>query len=226
MSKIKAVVFDLDDTLYPEYDYVMSGFAVVAKELKRQFDIENAESEMTRLFSENVRNVFGRLLDFYGIRYEKSDIEHLASVYREHEPSISLPDESVRTLEDLRRVGYKLGIVTDGRAFQQRNKIAALGLDGLVDEIVVTDELGGAKCEKPNPQAFEKVMSALGTDAAGMMYVGDNPKKDFAVKKYLPVTTVRVMRGLYADCDYADGILPDFTVDSLRQITGILDGLC
>lgn len=221
MSRIKAVVFDLDDTLYPEYDYVLSGFSAVAKEMKRLYGLDNAEAEMTRLFSEEQRNVFGRILDAHGIRYEKSDIANLADIYRNHEPNISLPDESARTLKSLRHLGYKLGVITDGRAVQQHKKIAALGLGNLVDEIVVTDELGEG-CGKPNPRAFTFVASALGIDAAQMMYVGDNPKKDFAVKKFLPITTVRVSGGLYSDCEYMDGILPDYTVNNLCDIQGVL----
>ena len=53
------------------------------------------------------------------------------------------------------------------------------------------------------------------------VYVGDNPQKDFAIKKYLPVTTVRVLgEGLYADKEYLYGIKPDITINNLQELKG------
>ncbi|MCM1367590.1 MAG: HAD-IA family hydrolase [Roseburia sp.] len=219
MSNIRAVVFDMDDTLYGEYDYVLSGFAAAAAEAERAYGITDAARELISLFAENSRGVFGRFLRAHGA---PSDAEaRLVEVYRNHAPDISLYPDAKRALVALRERGYKTGVITDGDGERQRKKADALGLFALVDAFAVTD----ADKQKPQPDAFIKTAEALGVGAEQMMYVGDNPSKDFAVKKYLPVTTVRVVRGLYADCEYAEGILPDYTVSDMSELFGILEGV-
>ena len=85
----------------------------------------------------------------------------------------------------LRQEGYILGIITDGRPDGQRAKIIALGLDSLVDEIILTDELGGTEARKPSDKAFlimhERFnkISCEKIDYSEMCYVGDNTAKDF-----------------------------------------------
>lgn len=206
---IKAVVFDLDDTLYPEYDYVLSCFGAVSEHIQQLYGIADAKSELTELFAQSREHVFDRFAQSHGL--DKSCVVQMVEVYRTHTPDIKLSDEVKQTLKDLRSHGYKLGIITDGRPNGQRAKIEALGLNSLVDEIIITDELGGEQYRKPNPKAFKVMANRLGVAPSEMLYVGDNPQKDFAVKKFLPVKTAILKRhnGLYTDKEYLYGILPD-----------------
>lgn len=219
---IKAVVFDLDDTLFPERDYVLSGFKAAAAAAKSEFGISDAEKEFVELFETSRERVFDRFAAAHGL--ESKAAEALTAVYRDHEPDISLTEDVRATLIGLREKGVKLGIITDGRPDGQKKKIAALGLKELVDKIIITDELGGMQYRKPNPKAFELMCDELGIAFDQMLYVGDNPQKDFAVKKYLPITTVYITdNGLYSDAEFLYGIKSDMQFDRLSELTEMTD---
>ena len=64
-------------------------------------------------------------------------------VYRRHKTKIHLYDGVKELLKSLRQKELRIGIITDGRPECQRNKIEALGLNKMVDDIIITDELGG-----------------------------------------------------------------------------------
>ncbi|WP_251182216.1 HAD family hydrolase [Anaerocaecibacter muris] len=220
---IKAVVFDLDDTLYPEKDYVMSGFSAVAEYAQAALKIERAKSELVKLFENSRAGVFDRFAKAHG--FDEETAKRLTELYREHMPKLRLSDEVKQTLVKLRDVGYKLGIITDGRPQGQRNKITALGLTELTDEIIITDELGGAEFRKPHPKAFELMCERLNITPEQMLYVGDNPQKDFAIKQRLPVLTARAEvdnNGLYADSEYLYGIRPDYEIRSVGELDKLL----
>ena len=220
---IKAVVFDLDDTLYPEYDYVKSGFRAVAAELKRVCAVSDAYGELLRLFDEDREKVFDRYLAECGAAGLTA--ERMVEIYRNHTPDITLSDDVKQTLSSLRDKGFKLGIITDGDPTRQHAKISALGLNDSVDKIIVTDELGGKELRKPNSKAFELMCDAFDISTEEMLYVGDNPQKDFAVKKYLPIKTAHYLGdGLYAG-EYRDGILPNVTVKSFSEIQSFAEGV-
>lgn len=212
---IKAVVFDLDDTLYPEYDYVLSGLTAAGERAQKAYGIVGAKSELTELFASARDKVFDRFAQNHGL--DRSCVTDLVEVYRAHTPDIKLTAEVKQTLNELHSRGYKLGIITDGRTNGQRAKITALGLNELVDEIIITDELGG-EYRKPNPKAFEVMSSRLGVELSEILYVGDNPQKDFAIGKH-GVKTVRILNdGLYSDCEYVDGITADATVKDIDEV--------
>lgn len=217
---IKAVIFDLDDTLCPEAEYVRSGFAAVA----RAVDIEDGEKQLTRLFDENPKNVFDRFASENGLT--SADVARFVELYRNHTPRISLSDNVSALLKCLRNNGYALGIITDGRPRGQREKICALGLEKLVDKIIVTDELG-IEYRKPHPKAFELMCDALKVLPQETAYVGDNPKKDFAVKKHLPVTTIQFCpsSGMYTGAEYLDEIEPDYRVTDLSELPNLLENV-
>ncbi|MCH5166002.1 MAG: HAD-IA family hydrolase [Clostridiales bacterium] len=216
---IKAVVFDLDDTLFPERDYAASGFNAVSEILNNKYGIPDSRAELNSLFDDSPIGVFDRFATLHSDIITADVVKELVSTYRNHTPQLTLSQDIKTALVNLRKSGYKLGIITDGRPIGQRKKIDALGLNALVDEIIITDELGGKEFRKPDPRAFKKMSEALGVALAQMLYVGDNPQKDFAVKKELPIRTVRVMtNSMYKNSDYACGIKPDYIVDDIQSI--------
>lgn len=218
---IKAVVFDLDDTLYPEIDYVKSGFCEVAKEIEKRFDVKKAYNKLYEFFLLNKSDVYERVLRDYGIVFKERDIADLVKIYRTHIPKLSLTDEVKNTILSLRKQGLKIGIITDGRPFQQHAKIQSLGLDKMVNSIIVTDELGGIEYRKPNPTAFKKMCKTLCIQPKEMIYVGDNPKKDFAVKIYLPIKTVMLKTGFYQQEYFSNNIRPDIFINYLFDLNRI-----
>ena len=119
-------------------------------------------------------------------------------IYRCQKPDIHLYPGVAEMLKRL-KVTKKLGIITDGRPEGQNAKLDALGLRELVDEIIITDELGGVQYRKPNPAAFELMQQRMGVPFERMCYVGDNLKKDFVAPEMLGMVAVHFLNeeGLY-----------------------------
>lgn len=191
---LKAVIFDLDDTLYSEKEYVRSGYGKIAKVIPQ---VEDAAEKLWTLFEEK-KPAIDELL-----KKEKIDSEEVKQAclhaYRYQIPDIHLYEGVAKMLKEFRASGLKLGIITDGRPEGQRAKLQVLALENLVDEIIVTDEFGGAEFRKPNPIAFETMKERLGVEYAEMCYVGDNTKKDFIAPDQLGMRSIwfKNVDGLY-----------------------------
>lgn len=191
---IDAVIFDLDDTLYPEKSYVRSGYKAISEEYPH---IDNMQEKLWNVFLCGGCAIDEVLKD-EGI-LSSSEKEKCLNIYRFHKPEISFYDGVYNMLISLRKSDKKIGIITDGRPEGQRAKIAALGLENLVDEIIVTDELGGIEFRKPNSVAFEKMQKLMNVSFSRMMYVGDNIKKDFVAPEKLGMRSIHFVNkdGLY-----------------------------
>lgn len=181
MDRWQAVVFDLDDTLYPERDYVLSGFRAVAgwAEIHLKVPQEIGLAELTDLFEQGVRgDTFNRWLA--GHKHNLPDhevIRQMVQVYRQHIPAIA-PFPGVPELLAALRRRYRLGLISDGWQEVQRRKMAALGLERFFQAVVLSDEWG-REAWKPSAKPFEMIVQRLGVDPARTVYVGDNPLKDF-----------------------------------------------
>lgn len=182
---LEAIVFDLDDTLYSEKQYVWSGYREIAKQLPQ---IEYAERKLQLLFKEE-KSAIDELLKQEGI-YTEDLKQKCLQIYRYQKPDIILFEGVKDILIELRKKKYKLGIITDGRPEGQRAKIEVLGLETLVDRIIVTDELGGIEFRKPNAKAFQLMKEQLDVEYDQMCYVGDNIKKDFIAPEQLRMKAI------------------------------------
>ena len=218
---VKAVVFDLDDTLYMENEFVEYGLKNAAKVAETVYGIVNANEKIRSLYQESKVNVFDRLVNAEKIKDKEIAVAGLVKAYRNCEPkSLHCNPGVLDLLKTLKKKEMHMGIITDGFADVQKSKIKALGIQEYIDKIVITDELGGVQCRKPNPIGFEKMLKMLDVKPQEMVYIGDNPNKDFAIKKYLPIVTVRVdvVNGIYRDSEYLYGIKPDIVVKSIGDI--------
>ena len=174
---ILGVIFDLDDTLYSEKQYVRSGYKAVAKLLD-----DEALADRLWTYFENGNPAIDELLNELGCIGRK---EECLEAYREHIPEIKLYDGVVDLIQTLKDRGIKVGIITDGRPEGQRNEIQALGLDSLIDDIIITDELGGTQFRKPCDIAFRIMQNRWRLPYEQIVYVGDNPNKDFQACRQL-----------------------------------------
>lgn len=222
---IKAIIFDLDDTLISEKEYVKSGFLAVSKYVSnktRTYTTEQIFEALQVLHNESTDKVFNRMNEKLGLSTEIS-VKELVDVYRSHKPIISLYEDVVPIIKKLKEQKYKIGMITDGYLVTQKNKIETLNIRYLFDEIIITDELG-RDCWKPSPVPYELMSKRLNVDYSEMMYIGDNPKKDFYISSIYPVITVRINRvGYYNNVDYYKGIKENFKINNLDQILDILD---
>lgn len=195
----EGIIFDLDDTLYSEIEYVKSGFRAVSDYLGGGY-----EDKLLGYF-EARQPAIDSLLKFLGRESEKAKV---LEIYRTQTPDIHLFDGVEDVIEKLRAGGKKIGIITDGRPEGQHKKIKALGLDRLVDDIIVTDELGGAQFRKPCDIAFRIMLTRWKIVPSRAVYVGDNCAKDFQAPRQLGMKTVLIKNsgGLYPIPPDAEGI--------------------
>ncbi len=216
MSKPITIVFDLDDTLVKEIDYLKSAF----REIAAFADAERIEllEEMLGWHS-NKENVFAKLEALY----PHANLSELKKLYRNHLPDFSHVSDVLEFLSELKSDGHFLGLITDGFSVTQRNKIKALGIENVLDLIVISEEFGSEKPHEDNYSAFHKFKTEQ------YIYVGDNLNKDFITAKKLGWTTVCLIddgRNIHTQ-DFArnDLYLPAFTIHSLNELSGIIKKL-
>lgn len=224
---IGGVVLDIDDTLYLERDYVRSGFLFVAKA------VASSEAEATSIsdwlwtaFEAGIRgDTFDRLLVAFPSVATRTSAATLVSAYRAHPPTIALGPGVEGLLQALSLTGVRLGAVTDGPPEAQTAKARALGLDRWLDPIILTGELG-PEGAKPSTRAFEIIASAWSIPNERLVYVGDNPLKDFRGPRALGWRTIRVRQEgqlRYALEPGAPSDAPDLEIPSLDQLPDHLD---
>lgn len=171
---LKGVIFDLDDTLYGEKEYIRSGYHKVANLLPQ---IDNCEEKLWNAFEKH-KNAFDDVLKNEGI-YSTDLLEKCIHVYRFQSPNIHLYDGVREMLSEMQKSNIFLGIITDGRPEGQHAKIEALNIATFFKKIIITDELGGINYRKPNKAAFCLMQEAFEIPYEKMAYIGDNLDKDF-----------------------------------------------
>ena len=190
----RVVVLDIDDTVYLERDYVRSGFAVVGGLIERRFGVGGVGETLWAGFLDGVRgDAFDRALRRHGIDAADELVAQLVHAYRCHRPAIRLLPDARHLLQRLDRAGVRVAAITDGPSSSQRAKVEALGLLDVLDPLVVTAELGEGR-GKPHPAGFELVEQVTGARGGELMYLADNPGKDFVVPLQRGWRAVRIRR--------------------------------
>ena len=221
---IRAIIFDLDDTLYEERDFFRGGFAAVAEELTRR-RVARAEHAAAMLeyyhHAESRGGVFQKLAAELGFPPEW--IPELVARFRAHEPRIQLASDAAAVLPRL-KTRFRLGCVTDGWAEVQRRKISALGVSTYLDAMLVTDELG-TEFWKPHARPFQECCRLLGVDPSATLVVGDNPERDIAGARNAGLRSVRIRRsgGYFANKEFTELMhQADFEVSDLHALDDLL----
>ncbi|MCM3338750.1 HAD family hydrolase [Paenibacillus sp. MER TA 81-3] len=218
---MKVFVFDLDDTLYDESTFVRSGFMAVANYLWQEFGIHGEESFklMWNSLEEHGRGlVFNETLRHYGLERQQT-VRKCLSVYRLHSPDIHLLPDAESILQDLN--DRSVYIVTDGHKIVQYNKLAALGLYTRVNRCFITYRYG-RKHAKPSPYCFNKIAQIEKVNTSDIVYIGDNPNKDFVGIKPLGYRTIRIKRGPYANLLKSDEFNAEAEIDTLTDIINVI----
>lgn len=220
---IHTIVFDLDDTLYPEAEYVRSGFEAVDEWLKYCHNISGFFPHAWEYFSIGGRgDTFNRVLDKLDVKYDPTLIQGMIDVYRKHLPRICLYNDAL-TFICWAESKYNLAIITDGPAFSQNQKIKALNLRTHFGLCVVTDDLG-RHAWKPSTIPYEAVMNHFQGVAGGYVYIADNPLKDFIGAKRLGWKTIRIRREgtEHFLISASTASAPDYTVSSLLDLPSLI----
>lgn len=195
LSKFDVVIFDLDDTLYSEKDYIKSGYKEIAKQFPQ---IDGMFEKLWNAF-ETGEKAFDYVLLNEG-KYSKEQVLFCLDIYRNHMPNITIYEEAKTLIEYLKKQTIPMGIITDGRPEGQEAKIRALGIESFFEKIIITDELGGIDFRKPSTVPFEIMQHFFEVPYNRMVYIGDNPKKDFVapIKLGMDFVYFKNVKGLYS----------------------------
>lgn len=214
---MRVIVFDLDDTLYDEITYVKSGFQSVANYLEETYDLDKTMIfgwMWDRLKTHGRGQVFDDLLKVHGL-YSKKLAKKCLAVYRLHRPEIELDHEANLCLKNLDN--YPLYIVTDGNKLVQHNKLVALGLYDRMKFCFVSHRYG-VKHAKPSPYCFLKIAECEKVSPEQVVYIGDNPNKDFVGIKNLGFRTIRIMKGNHKNVEKSPEYEADYRISNLNEI--------
>ncbi len=176
------IVFDLDDTLYKEIDFITSAYSYINRYINFRYNED---------FSNNIKTCVEdgiNFFDFINSKLHKNQslsIEKYLELYRFHYPEISLSNDTTVFLDKIFRHNIDFSIITDGRSISQRNKIKALGLHDLAKNIIISEETG---FEKPHPHNFQ--LLDLKYPNKKLIYIADNTSKDFLAPNSLNWDTI------------------------------------
>lgn len=216
------LIFDLDDTLYDERTYVLSGLRAVAKFGFERFGWNSEESfdYMQTVLDSSGR---GQIFDWWLALHDmcnRSLVRKCVKVYRHHTPSLQLAPEVEKLLEQL-SLEHPLYLVTDGHKVVQSKKVEALGVSHFFRKVVITHRYG-IRNAKPSTHCFELIRRWEGCEWEDMAYIGDNPAKDFVNLNALGVKTVRVKTGVYRNVVAKPGYNGKVTIERIDLLPKVI----
>jgi putative hydrolase of the HAD superfamily len=222
---IRVILFDLDDTLYDEKQFVKSGFAKVAEFIEEKFSINKIDfyKILIDIYNDGSRgDTFNLALEKLNVVYDEDTIRTMVKTYRKHIPKIKL-DKGVRSLLIKLRGIYSLGIITDGYFEVQKNKVQVLKLEELFDSIIYTDQ-NGKEYWKPNVYGYKLALKIIKVLSEEAVYIGDNPHKDFIGAKKMGILTVRILQPgrEYSKVRLSKGYEADYEIRELCEIMNLL----
>jgi len=241
MCPIKLVGFDLDDCLFDS-----TGLSRKARikgieamiELGLYVDQEKAIETIQEIVDEygsnfpNHYDYFIRRLNHlnYRLKLSYSDrYKYIAGAvkayHQEKVNSIKLYDDVEECLKKLKKLSIKSMIITDGLPIKQYDKILRLGLDKLIDTVIISDEIG---IRKPNPDLFEYSLKEAGVNGSEAIYVGDRIDKDIIPAKLNNILSIYIHRGGKYDIKDRSAELPeinkpDYEISNLMELFSIIE---
>jgi putative hydrolase of the HAD superfamily len=192
---IAAVLFDLDDTLFLQAEWLSGAWSAVAATAQAEgLDSAALLDALVAIAAEGSDR--GRIIDraLAAVGAEGIDVAPLLASFRAHAPETLPLLPGVRDgLDELRRQ-VPIGLVSDGDPSIQGAKLRALGLADAFDVVVLSDELG-RELRKPHPAPFLAALEALGVEPGTAVFVGDRPAKDVAGAIAVGMRAIRVQGG-------------------------------
>jgi putative hydrolase of the HAD superfamily len=221
--RLTTIVLDLDDTLYLERDYVRSGIVAVGEWLCKRRGVADFAPAAQALWDAGQRaRLFDTTLTQLGVSPDRALVEALIVTYRAHRPDIRLAPDATAFLAD--PLGCRLALVTDGPPIAQLRKIEALGLHRAGIDPLIRTGIWGDGFGKPHPRAFRMIEARHGRSGAELVYVADNPAKDFLGPRALGWRTVQIDRAgaVHSRVAPSERHRADVTITSLAALEGLI----
>jgi putative hydrolase of the HAD superfamily len=232
VSRLAAILFDIDDTLYSTTEFAASARrnavrAMIDAGLDLPEDVLLKElDEVLAEFSSNYEHHFDKLLQ----RLRPSSLSRVnpalivaAGVAAYHDTKfreLKPFDDVIPLLRDLKEAGLRVGIITHGWTVKQAEKLVRLKLVQYLDPkaVFISDQIG---ISKPNPKLYLTALRDLALEPARAMYVGDSPEHDIAPPHSIGMITVWATRAAKRTLG-GTGIVPDHTVANFGELRRIL----
>ncbi len=195
---IEAVIFDLDDTLYAQADWLAGAWDAVARRAA-EFGVDEHHFRAALIHVAAQGTDRGRLIDraLDDVGAHGVPVDLLVDTFRHFHVHRLWPYPGAAETLRLLATRVPIGLVTDGDPGVQRDKLRALRLAHMFDAVVFTDELGRER-RKPHPAGLVSAARALRVDPSRCVYVGDRPEKDVVAARAARMRAVRVRTGEYA----------------------------
>ncbi|HUK51324.1 MAG TPA: HAD family hydrolase [Terriglobales bacterium] len=225
-SKIRAVVFGIDDVLY-DATYQTSNARLAAVramiEAGLPVDLETGyrtlETIVKELGPDSTRH-FDTLMERLGLKWTPRVVAAGVVAYRETNPIYlkAYPD-TMPTILRLRDKGLKLGCASDGKSVKQWQKLVSLGLQHCFHAVVISEDM---KSEKLNQAVVKEVLRKLEVDPKDAIFIGTRPNAEIAVASDVGATPVRLLRG-ESKTEKGPATKPFHEVNRLSEIFELID---
>lgn len=185
------ILFDLDDTLYSERQYIYQGFKEVAQYLREKYGLDEQKSyrQLISVFKSGSKLVFDDFLRSVGVNPSSGD---LVDVYRKAPRSLTNYPDVAEALKIVGGYGHKRLLITNGRAEVQKQKVEQLELAKYFDELFILDEYG-KEYWKPSTLIFRVIKQKYGDGLTNYAFVG-NSEEDFQFSQILGMKFIYVER--------------------------------
>jgi len=227
IGNIRAIFFDIDDTLYDSTLQVKNARENAIKAMKEAGLRVTEEKgllileEIVREFGSNYPYQFNELLKKLGYKFNPRIIAAGVAAYHSTKLAYLVPfPDTVPTLLRLRDSGYKLGVITDGISVKQWEKLIRLGLQHFFHSVIISDDVG---YEKPDDRIFKIAAKSIGYKPYESIMVGDRIDRDISGANKAGMVTVRILKGKYKNQKPENEMeMPDYNIKNLMEILEIL----
>ncbi|MBN1646104.1 HAD family hydrolase [Candidatus Woesearchaeota archaeon] len=229
--KIKAIIFDYDNTLLEFHPYEAEADLIILDKIARKYKLNPRDltTELNKIKNKHVHNLakpeeFSRILwlvELYGKFRIPEDLKEINKLVDKYwyliRRKAKLFPTVKNTLEQLKGK-YKLAIFSDSDGNKQikLKRIKAMNIEKYFDKIFTSDDFGYNKPEKSD---FNQICDSLGVHPKECMMVGDSNIRDLKPAKKLGLTTVWTQE---AYRDHTPSNYADFTIFSMIELLDIL----
>jgi putative hydrolase of the HAD superfamily len=223
---MRGLLFDLDNTVYDTKKQVVHARMVAVRAMIKK-GLQTDEKTAIRLLQEIVAESGSNYGQHYDLLAERAGCKNVSRIvasgvlaYHDAKRKFLKPRPDIeKILKKLKKEGYNLGIVSNGIAVKQWQKLIALGIDTLFDTVVISEEAGYCK---PDKRIFESALSNLGLDADDAFYVGDHYEKDIAGAKAAGIKTILFETEENQNEIARKGQEPDYRIHEFKEILNII----
>jgi putative hydrolase of the HAD superfamily len=197
-ATVHGVLVDLDDTLYPQAEFLDAAWQAVA-ECGVEFGLDRAAVLTALRRAAAAGSDRGGIIDraLASMRSPKIPVGAFLTAFRNACPRRLTPYPGVlEALVELRR-RVPIALISDGDVPGQQRKLAALGLADAFDLLVFSDRWG-REFRKPHPLPFQAALRGLAIPAELAVMIGDRPDKDITGALAANIRTIRVRTGEYS----------------------------